>query len=300
VAKVAIARRGGYVFGVGRIALVWVASLVFLAPAAQAAPRSDGSVPAPAQIARLVSNVPVSTLNRVGAGAAYNPISSQFFGVAKRRGHLTSDGKPEIVTMNFAWCPHCATNSWALAVALSRFGTLTGLREIDTGTYYCKVAQDPCSLGPTVCFPHTHGLSFFNTVYRSPYISFAAIVLQDVDGRNLEKPTRREYRSINTFDPHARSAPALDIAGAIGFQGPGYDPGTLAHKTWSQIAGSLANPHNRIARHVDGLANLFTAAICRVTKGRPGSVCESRGVRAAAAAVLRRLPSRPPPPRPPS
>ena len=45
---------------------------------------------------------------------------------------------------------------------------------------------------------------------------------------------------------------------------------------------------------MDGLANLFTAAICQVTKGRPGSVCKSRGVRAAAAAVLSQVPSQPP------
>ena len=37
-----------------------------------------------------------------------------------------------------------------------------------------------------------------------------------------------------------------------------------------QIATSLAHPRNRTARHIDGLANLFTAAICKVTKGRPG------------------------------
>lgn len=282
---------------VGKVALVWGVLLLVFVPAAQAAAPSDGSVPAPAQITQLVTSVPASTLGRIGAGAGYNPITSPYFGISKGHGHLTSGGKPEIVTMNIAWCPHCAANSWALAVALSRFGTLTGLREINTGTYYCKANEDPCRLRPLPCYPYTHGLSFIDARYRSQYISFAAIVLQDVNGRNLENPTRREARSIRTFDPQM-GAPALDIAGAWGFQGPGYDPGTLAHKTWSQIAGSLANPHNPIARRVDGLANLFTAAICRATKGRPGSVCTSRGVRAAADAVLRKYPSQPPPPPP--
>ncbi len=274
-----------------------VASLGVAVPAAQAAGRSDGSVPAPAQITQLVTSVPASTLNQVGAGDSRNPITSPDFGISKRRGHLTSDGKPEIVTMNLAWCPHCAANSWALAVALSRFGTLTGLRQINTGTYYCKVDQDPCTLKTVPCFPFTNGLSFLDARLHSAYISFAAIVLQDVNGRNLEKPTRREARSINTFDPQ-HSAPALDIGGAWAFQGAGYDPGTLAHKSWSQIAGSLANPHDQIARRVDGLANLFTAAICRVTQGRPGSVCKSRAVRTAVAAVLSQFPSQPPPPPP--
>jgi hypothetical protein len=279
---------------VGRLALVWVASLLAVVPAAQAAQRSDGSIPAPAQIGQLVTNVPAGTLNRVGVGDSRNPITSPAFGISRGDGHFTRGGKPEIVTVELAWCPHCAANSWALAVALSRFGTLTGLGEINTGTHFCKVAEDPCNLRPLSCFPYTDGLSFLGAEYRSPYISFAAVVLQDVNGRNLEKPTRRERHSLRAV--HQRGAPALDVAGALGFGGSGYDPATLAHRTWSQIAGSLANPHNRIARHVDGLANLFTAAICRVTKGRPGSVCNSRGVRAAAEAVLSKLPSQPPPP----
>jgi Domain of unknown function (DUF929) len=281
-----------------RWALAWVAaSLVVMVPAAQAADRSDGSVPAPAQISQLVTSVPASTLNQVGAGDSRNPITSPDFGISKRDGHFTSGGKPEVVSVDLAWCPHCAANSWALAVALSRFGTLTGLGEINTGTHFCKVAEDPCNLNPLFCFPYTHGLSFLGAVYRSPYISFASIALQDVNGRNLQKPTRREERSLTTV--HLRGvSPALDVAGAWGFNGSGYDPGTLAHKTWSQIAGSLANPHSRIARQVDGLANLFTAAICTATKGRPGNVCKSRGVQAAAAAVLRKYPSQQPPPPP--
>lgn len=279
----------------GRIALVWVASVLFLVPAAQAAQRSDGSVPAPAQVTQLVSSVPASTLNQVGVGSSYNPITSAGFGIIKHDGHFTEDGKPEIVSVELAWCPHCAANSWSLAVALSRFGTFTGLGEINTGTHFCKVAEDPCNLNPVSCFPYTHGLSFFHAAYRSPYISFASIVLQAVNGRNVENPTRRERRSLATLHLQG-TAPAIDIGGAWGFGGSGYDPGTLAHKTWSQIAGSLANPHDRIAQRVDGLANLFTAAICSATNGRPGNVCKSRGVQAAAAAVLRRYPSQPPPP----
>jgi hypothetical protein len=279
---------------VRRLVVVLGGIFLFAVPAAQAATRSDGSVPAPAQITQLVSSVPASTLNQVGAGKARNPITSQEFGIFKRDGRLTSDGKPEVLVVALAWCPHCAANSWALAVALSRFGTLTGLGELNTGTYFCKVAEDPCNLNPLLCFPYTDGLSFLHAAYRSPYISFASVVLQDVNGHNVQKPTRREERSLFTLHL-ANTAPALDVGGAWGFSGSGYDPGTLAHMSWSQIAGTLANPHNQVAREVDGLANLWTAAICTATKGRPGNVCKSRGVQAAAAAVLRKYPSGPPP-----
>jgi Domain of unknown function (DUF929) len=268
---------------VGRLAVVaLVALLVLPVSIAQAAHRTDGSTPAPPRLAQLVTNVPVSTLNKVGAGDIFGP---PVFGVATLHGELRSHGKPELLTMNLAWCPHCAANSWASAVALSRFGTLTGLRVINTGTYYCKLAANSCALTPSACYPFTHGLSFFSASYRSPYLSFAAVVLEDVRGHSLERLTGRETSAIASFDQQG-GAPAVDIGGRYGFLNSGYDPGTLAHRTWSQIAGSLANPHDRIARRIDGLANLFTAAICKVTNGRPARVCNSHGVVAAGAAGL--------------
>jgi uncharacterized protein DUF929 len=269
---------------VGRVvAVLFVALFVLPVDIAAAASRSDGSSPAPAAIAQLVSSVPVSTLNQVGAGEVSGPPD---FGKFKLHGDLRSHGKPELLTMNLAWCPHCAANSWALAVALSRFGTLTGLRTLDSGTFYCTVVSGPCTLGGSgPCFPHTHGLSFLRAHYQSPYLSFAHVVVQDVHGNNVERPTRQEHSALDRFDRQEQT-PAVDVGGAYGFVNSGFQPGILAHKTWGQIAGSLAAAHNRIARHVDGLANLFAAAICRVTKGRPAGVCKSHGVLAAGAAHL--------------
>jgi Domain of unknown function (DUF929) len=268
---------------VPRFVVVVIALFVLSTSAAQAANRTDGSTPAPAHVAQLVMHVPANALNQVGAGKIDGPASFNVFKLF--RGRLTSHEKPELLTMNLAWCPHCAANSWALAVALSRFGTLTGLREIDTGTFFCTVISNPCALLPGSCFPHTHGLSFFGARYHSSYLSFAAIVLQDVHGHNLESPTRRESSAMASFNPQG-GAPALDVGGAYGFLNSGYSPGTLAHKTWSQIATGLANPLDPVTRRIDGLANLFTAAICKTTNGRPAGVCQSSGVLAAGAAHL--------------
>lgn len=268
-----------------RFLVVLIALLALPVGMAVAAVRMDGSTPAPAAIVQSVTNVPVSTLNQVGAGELSG--GAAFTVLKLHTGQLTSHGKPELVTMNLAWCPHCAANSWSLAVALSRFGTLTGLRVIDSGTHYCVLLADPCGLTsrPSPCYPHTHGLSFLRARYRSSYLSFAPIVLQDVAGRNVEEPTRRQNAALNSFDQQGQT-PAVDIGGAFGFVNSGFSPGVLAHRSWSQIAGSLAHAHSPIARRVDGLANLFTAAICRVTRGRPASVCKSRGVAIAGAARL--------------
>ncbi len=268
--------------------VVSIALVVLPVGMAEAAVRGDGSTPAPAQIVQSVTRVPVSTLNQVGAGELSGPGAFSIFRL--HAGHLTRRGRPELLTMNLAWCPHCAADSWSLAMALSRFGVLTGLRVIDSGTHYCVLVSDPCALTgrPAPCFPHTHGLSFLRARYRSAYLSFAPIVLQDVAGHNIEEPTRKEGSALNSFDRHGQT-PAVDIGGDFGFVNSGFSPGILAHRSWSQIAGSLADAHNPIARRIDGLANLFTAAICKVTRGRPAGVCRSRGVVAAGAARLTHL-----------
>jgi Domain of unknown function (DUF929) len=271
---------------VHRVVAAALVLFVLMVSAAPANARSDGSTPISRHIVALVRNVPASTLDQVGVGelAPSGPISQGDFHVFKLHRPLVSQGKPELLDEAFAWCPHCAAESWSLAIALSRFGTLTGLRAINSGTYYCKL-QSACSLSTLFCFPYTHGLSFLDASYQSPYLTFVPVVLFDVNGRTVETPTPQENAAINRFDPLGE-VPALDIGGAYGFVSPGYDTGVLAHKNWSQIADSLANPHNTIARHVDGLANLITAAICKVTKGQPASVCKSRGVLAAGAQRL--------------
>jgi hypothetical protein len=267
-------------------------AFALVAGPAQAKPRTDGSEPAPAHIARLVTHVPRSTLNAVGAGDVVGP---KMFSVFKLGRHLMRDGKPELLAMDIAWCPHCAANNWAVAVALSRFGKLTGLRVIDAGTLYCKRTHESCNLRPGPCFLHTHGLSFFGTRFHSALLSLTSVVIEDVRGRRLQRLTKPEAAALQPFDPFGQ-APELDIGGAYGFVNSGVDPGALAHKTWSQIATSLADPKNPIARRVDGLANLYTAAVCKVTNGRPSRVCTAKGVAAAGAARLDTAPPPPPPP----
>lgn len=254
-----------------------LAAALWLVAAMPALARTDGSLRAPAAIARLVTHVPVATLNKVGAGKIAGP--SAFNGTKLSGPAYTSDGKPDVLAGELAWCPHCEANSWAIAIALSRFGSLSHLRIIDSGTLYgTKYHANPS-------YPHTEGLSFFDARYKSSHLSFTNVVLQDLKGRSLQRLTKSESAAINSFDPMG-GFPALDIGGAWGFVNSGYSPGVLAGKTWTQIARSLANPRKRIAQSIDGLANLFTAAMCDATNGSPASVCQSTGVMAAGAARL--------------
>lgn len=261
-----------------RIGLLAVAVFMLSTGVAEAAHRTDGSTPAPAEIARLATHVPASTLNQVGAGKIFG---QRRFTVTKLSGaQLTSGGKPELLASELAWCPHCAADSWALTVALSRFGSFSGLRLIDSGTLYgTKYHAHPS-------YPDTKGISFFGARYRSRYLSFVNVILQDVAGHNLQHPTPAEQNAVSGFDSQG-IIPAVNIGGMYGFVNSAFSPGALAHKSWSQIVGNLKDAKSPIAQRIDGLANLFTAAICKATNGQPAAVCNSGGVLAAGGARLR-------------
>ncbi len=87
----------------------------------------------PASVASQVTRVPPATLNTVGKGAVPSTTSTPFgpgSGTA-----LTSGGKPEMLYIGAEFCPYCAAMRWSMAVALSRFGTLTALHGIHSSPH---------------------------------------------------------------------------------------------------------------------------------------------------------------------
>ena len=68
----------------------------------------------------------------------------------------------------------------------------------------------------------------------------------------------------------------------------------LSGLSWSTIAADLHNPNSAVAQAVNGTANYFTAAICKMTGNQPASACtatvqslESRSVNPEVALRLR-------------
>ena len=118
------------------VVLAVVAALVLVkvlgGKSSQAQPSATGTL-LPASVSRSVTGVPVSTLAAVGPGSvpeflqsshqphAFTPITGP---------PLLSNGKPEMLYIGAEFCPYCAGMRWAMAVALSRFGTLSPLRGI--------------------------------------------------------------------------------------------------------------------------------------------------------------------------
>jgi hypothetical protein len=259
-------------------ALVILVALLVPATAA-AARRSDGSTPAPAAVLSAVAGVPATTLDQVGLGSVDAQSEFTLKRLAPSSGPKAA--KVGVVALDAAWCPHCAANSWPLAIALGRFGVLSGLRVIDSGAYYAK------HLHAKPGYSHTRGLSFIDARYASPLITFTSIVIADNKGRALQRPSKAEQRTFHRFDPE-NGVPAVDLAGAFGAVGVGYSPGLLSGLSAEAIAAGIGDPTSALAKHIDGEANVLTAAICVATAEQPQEVCSSPGVSAAAS----RLPNK--------
>jgi thiol-disulfide isomerase/thioredoxin len=215
----------------------------------------------PASVTKNVTTVPASALNSVGLGSilSYNPSPiSSVSGSA-----LTSNGKPEMLYIGAEFCPYCAAERWAMAIALSRFGTFTSpLNYIHSSS--------------TDTDPNTPTLTFYKTTYSSKYLVFTPVENETVSHALLQTPTAAQQTLWNKYNPNAY--PFIDFGNKYVIKNPSYDPAVLAGLTWAQVAAALHDPSSKVAQNADGAANLITAAICKMTNGQPGSVCTQSGV----------------------
>lgn len=67
-------------------------------------------------IVKQITTIPASTFAKVGTGTIKTP-PTKVSGTA-----LTYNGKPGILYYGAEYCPYCATERWAVAAALARFG----------------------------------------------------------------------------------------------------------------------------------------------------------------------------------
>jgi thiol-disulfide isomerase/thioredoxin len=176
-----------------------------------------------------------------------------------------ADGRPVITYVGAEYCPYCAAERWALAVALSRFGTFTNISGTESS------GSD--------AFPNTQTLSFYGSSYSSPYLHFDAV--EEASNRQiagtyqtLQQPSAAQSALLARYDT-AGSIPFLDIANRYVINGASYSPQVLQGLTRSQIADQLNDPKSPVAQAIDGTANQITAALCTVTGNQPSSVSSS-------------------------
>jgi hypothetical protein len=224
-----------------------------------------------AGVVSKVTNVPASTLDTIGDGGG------SFTGkIMPVNGGtpLTSGGKPEMLYMGAEYCPYCAAERWSMIVALSRFGTFSGLSTVHSST-----TDTPSNIST---------FTFHGSSYTSKYLTFTPVEMEtnipdsSTGGyTTLETPTKEQEALITKYDapPYVASA---DQAGAIPFIyfggkylsiGASYDATILSGLKWDQIASDLNNPDSAVAKAINGTANHITAAICKMTGNQPASAC---------------------------
>jgi thiol-disulfide isomerase/thioredoxin len=185
---------------------------------------------------------------------------------------LTSSGKPEVLYVGAEYCPYCVAESWSLIIALSRFGTFSGLRT-SRSAHFDGI-------------PPIDGWTFYGSAYTSPYLTFVPVETRsnvavinpstgDVDQtyRALQKLTPSERAVFNKLDTSG-SVPFLDFGGRATLVGTGVSPGSLVGKTWNQIAVGLRHPQSPAGTAILAAANMLTAEFCQFTGNRPAAACQ--------------------------
>jgi thiol-disulfide isomerase/thioredoxin len=249
----------------GAVVVVVAIVVAFVLVKANSNSKAPASSPAggtalSASIVHDVTNVPASTLNAVGAGTSNPKTIIRIPGA-----HLTSNGKPEVLYIGAEYCPYCATERWAMAVALSRFGAFSGLHGIHSSA--------------TDVYPNTPTLTFYKSSYTSNYLTFTPVETQTVNRTALQNPTAQQTQLISKYDgpPYVSgsrgSIPFIDFGGQYMISGASYSPQVLQGKTWAQVASALHDPSSPIATGVLGAANQVTAAICKLTGNQSASAC---------------------------
>ena len=241
--------------------------------------QSGGTGPAPGIPTALVVNAvehPNSAIfDQVGAGTS---IANLFKALPNKSGTglPPQNGKPVLFYAGGEYCPFCAADRWSLIMALSRFGSFSGLETNASSTIDA--------------YPGTATFTFAKATYTSPYLVFDA---KEIAGATpttpLQSLTPAESAVFGTYDvpPYdslASGIPFIDFGGLYMTSGGSYDVGVLhvdrgdsnsQALTYAQIVSGISNASSPIAQGIVGTANEYTAAICKMTNNSDKAVCSS-------------------------
>ncbi len=252
------ARRRILIIGGISAVLVAVVVVMLVLYATKGDKKVATSSPAPAAAVKAVTTIPASTFAEVDT-------SKVILGPTKVTGSaLTFEGKPGVFYVGAEYCPFCAAQRWPLVVALSRFGTWSNLNQTVSGP-----APEP--------YPQTPTFSFVGASYTSSYLAFQAVETETNQLKNgkyttLQTPTAAQQAIVAKYG--SGHIPFLDFGNRYTIEGGSYSSDPLVGKSFDEIAAAVANPSTDVGKSVLGTANVFTAAICNVTGGKPGSVCD--------------------------
>ena len=211
----------------GVLAAIIVASIIYIGVSDSIKSHSSGvtlnsatgASPAPASVVSDINSVPGSTFDTIGKGSV-NSLPASIKASA-----LTENQKPEVFYEGAEFCPYCATERWAMAVALARFGTFSNLKITKSSS--------------TDVYPNTNSLSFYKSTYTSKYVTFTPLELytnipSGGGYTTLQTPTAKEQALTSKYDSSG-GIPFIDLGGKYLVNNATYSPQTITGKSWSQV-----------------------------------------------------------------
>jgi len=240
---------------VGLVAIV-VVIFVYIANQQQTATTAGSGA-----VEKAITNVSPNLLSTVGSGSATNSMHAVHADPLKG-----PNGHPEFFYAGGEYCPFCATQRWAVIIALSRFGKFGTLTPLISG-------EDNIST-----------FTFHNVTYTSQYVDLVAVETADNQfpgTQPLDKLTAQQQQLFEKYDAppyvtgQAGAIPFIDIANQQVSAGAYYPPDALIGHSYPDIANQMKDTNSDISRGMLGAANDLTAAICAATNNQPANVCTS-------------------------
>lgn len=221
--------------GGGVLAVILViGGIVFAGLSTKKGTGSSDVVPASSAVASSISAVATSSLAATPDLSTIAGPPAAITGDALK----ASNGLPQVLYVGAEYCPNCAATRWPLAIALSRFGTFSGL----STTYSSTTDTDP----------HTPTLSFRNASYKSSYINFDSKEQVDGNDQPLQNLTTAENALFEKLGGTTSSPtpgyPFIDFGGKWKQNGTSYDPSILKGMTPDQVASTMGDARPRRAR----------------------------------------------------
>ena len=243
------------------VAVVLVFVIIKLNAKSPSTTASNG--PTGAALAAVVADttsVPTSTLEKVEAGSVTSPPS------AISGTPLTAGGKPEMLYIGAEYCPYCAFERWGMIVALSRFGSFSGLSTVHSSS--------------TDQFPNTPTWTFYKSSYTSKYLTFTTVeqTTNVPDSSSplgyvpLQSLTAAQQALLTKYGQNG-AIPFVNFGNKYVINGASASPQLLHGLSWATIASDLKNTSSPVAQAINGTASYMTAAICKLTGDQPATAC---------------------------
>jgi uncharacterized protein DUF929 len=206
-------------------------------------------------VAALVSGCPTLTSQTMGEPGSFSKANNALW---------ADSGAPVFFFYGSAACPYCSASSWAIAVALEQFGTLSG-------TY-----QDHSSA--TDVYPNTPELVFSNAALQSKWVSMhIAESTSDTTITPAATTGCVESAYVSAYDS-VGSIPYVVIGGQYFHVGAMVNPASLAGMSATTVQNSIANQSGPAWNAISPTAYLLEAFLVKANNGQPTSVATNPSV----------------------